>query len=88
MSSVAPTMEFKGLESPEDLDEELANEYALPRGNQSNKTPVKLDSKSLGAIINFKQSLEKNLDGAKINGGMLQSPNEPFENKRKTDSAL
>ena len=23
MSSVAPTMEFKGLESPEDLDEEL-----------------------------------------------------------------
>ena len=52
------------------------------------KVATKLDSKSLGAVLNFKNDIDRNISGAVINGNQLQYPNKPFENKRDTDSAM
>ena len=48
----------------------------------------KLDNKTLGTVLNYKNDLERNIPGALINGNKLKYPNKPFENKRDTDSTL
>ena len=47
----------------------------------------KLDSKSLGTIINFKVGLERNIPGILINGNQLNFPNKPFSNDRRKSTS-
>ena len=59
-----------------------------PKKSKDESSTQKLDSRSLGAIINFKTSLQKNIPGVMINGNKLNAPNEPFSCKRTTNSTL
>ena len=56
--------------------------------NASKKIVSKLDTKSLGTVMNYKTGLQRNVTGAMINGNKLNYPNKPFQNKRGTEANI